>query len=85
MLFSVCCVPSDRPALTTLCCVLRQYFAHRTSPGVLVQEVKVRNPTDRDHMLELTQQGVMSHWEGAAVRQDRYGAATGQDQFQSFE
>ena len=48
-----------------------QYFAHRILPGVLVQEIKVRNPTESNHMLELLQQGVFQ-WEGAAVRHDRY-------------
>ena len=47
-----------------------QYFAHRISPGVLVQEIKVRNPTDASHMLELLQQGVFQ-WEGATVKHDR--------------
>ena len=54
-----------------VCAVLRQYYAHRVSPGVLVQEIKVRNPTDRSQMLELSQRGV-AQWQGAAVKHDRW-------------
>ncbi|XP_043242973.1 uncharacterized protein KIAA2013 homolog isoform X1 [Amphibalanus amphitrite] len=50
--------------------VTYKYLAHRISPGVLVQDIKVRNPTETDHMLELQQQGVFQ-WEGATVRHDR--------------
>ncbi|XP_037086898.1 uncharacterized protein KIAA2013 homolog isoform X2 [Pollicipes pollicipes] len=49
--------------------VTYKYFAHRTLPGLLVQEIKVRNPTELDQMLELRQRGV-SQWSGAAVRRD---------------
>ena len=64
------------PTRVTACRVASlQYLAHRISPGVLVQDIKVRNPTETDHMLELQQQGVFQ-WEGATVRHDRYARHT---------
>jgi hypothetical protein len=50
--------------------VAQQYYAHRTIPAVLVQDMKITNPNDDPTEVKLEQRGVL-HWPTAVSHKIR--------------
>lgn len=45
--------------------ISRQIYAHRTIPEILVQEIRISNPTGKDQFFQLERQGI-SNWPSAS-------------------
>lgn len=56
------CIPHRSGCLS----VTHQFYAHRTIPSLLVQDIKITNPTDEDITLNL-EQGGLSKWPTSVV------------------
>lgn len=56
------CIPYGSACLT----VTHQIYAHRTIPSLLVQDIKITNPTDEDVVLSL-ERGGLSKWHTSVV------------------
>lgn len=61
------CIPYRRECLT----VTHQIYAHRTIPSLLVQDIKITNPTDEDVVLSL-ERGGLSKWLTSVVYTHKY-------------
>lgn len=53
-------------------------YAHRRRPSVLIQEIKIRNPTGEDVILDLRQIAV-SEWQGAVTHTKRINSGRAED------
>ena len=61
------CIPYGHSCLT----VTHQIYAHRTISSLLVQDIKITNPTDEDVVLSL-ERGGLSKWLTSVVYTKKY-------------
>lgn len=61
------CIPYKGSCLT----ITHQIYAHRTIPSLLVQDIKITNPTDEDIILS-TERGGLSKWLTSVVYTKKY-------------
>lgn len=61
------CIPYGSACLT----VTHQIYAHRTISSLLVQDIKITNPTDEDVVLSL-ERGGLSKWHTSVVYTHKY-------------
>lgn len=63
------CIPSHGSCIT----VTHQIYAHRTIPSLLVQDIKITNPTDQDVILSTERTG-LSKWLTSVVNPKTYAS-----------
>lgn len=61
------CIPIGKACLT----ITHQIYAHRTISSLLVQDIKITNPTDEDVVLSL-ERGGLSKWHTSVVYTHKY-------------
>lgn len=61
------CIPFGRSCLT----ITHQIYAHRTISSLLVQDIKITNPTDEDVVLSLERNG-LAKWLTSVVYTHKY-------------